>query len=532
MKIQTNQTTTLIDGCELLSKRLRTFGSPMGLLFKFNVHHRPKPLAITVVLMIFCSLLALLMLDFVLINNFTNPDDNFSRFDEISQSPFIMRLLKFFETYRLCIYTATFVITIAQHGSMVNVMAINNNFVSQKEQHKLAGTTSTVFLFKVLTDCFLFVSVLGTFNLLNGWRIYVASFCVGLIMFLELTVFSPIMYTCYLGASLGKHVENFSTLYIDSMFDQFMSALDKDNSSPGQTSIVQLDSVDEDENEGCLWCCCAAFGFLERVWVYIVDHSRRIGEQLNSKKYPELPEMKMTKLSSSSSFRISDSMRNANGQLIRIRLKKTQIMLTELRDMVSDVNKMSSPIIMMHILYETFFIILISTSSIQAKLFKSINLLIVPTVANTIALVIVVVHICTCLDDTTGQLQLMINKLFDFIIMNHRVQTNYRCDHFSAQEKRILASEKENEALSETWSQFQYTRKLANTIQFTMGGILPVTRRLVLLILGHILSAVFISIEIMSIVDTSDESNTGVVPSALITTISGHHNSTNLHHHN
>lgn len=528
MKILANQTTTLIDGCELLSKRLRTFGSPMGILFKFNVNHRPKPLEVTVVLMIFCSLLTLLLLDFVLINTFTILDDNFSRFDEISQSPFIMRLLKFFETYRLCIYTATFVITIAQHGSIANVMAINNNFVSQREQYNLARTSSTVFLFKVLTDCFLFVSVLGTFNLLNGWRIYMASICVGLILFLELTVFSPIIFTCYLGASLGKHVENFSTLYIDSMFDQFMSAPDgSERLSSRQVLSAHSSCVEEEEeNEGCLWCCCAAFGSLERAWIYVANRLRDIGEQLNAEKYPELPEMKMTKLSSN--FKISDSMRNANGQLIRIRLKKTQIMLTELRDMVSDINKMSSPIIMMHILYETFFIILISTSSIQAKLFKSINLLIVPTVANTIALVIVVVHICTCLDDTTGQLKLMINKLFDLIIMNHRVQTNYRCGHFSLEQKRILASERENEALSETWSQFQYTRKLANTIQFTMGGILPVTRRLVLLILGHILSAVFISIEIMSIIDTSDESSTGIVPIALVTSI-GHHNSS-LHH--
>jgi len=35
-----------------------------------------------------------------------------------------------------------------------------------------------------------------------------------------------------------------------------------------------------------------------------------------------------------------------------------------------------------------------------------------------------------------------------------------------------------------------------------MGGIMPVTRKLLLSILGHILSAVFISIEIMSIIDT------------------------------
>lgn len=521
MKSQESQTSTLIEGCEILSKRLRAFFSPMGFLFKFNDNHRPKPLAITVVLMIIGTFIILLLCDFIFMNQFTKVEGNSISFDAITQSPFISRLLRFFETYRICVFFATFVITIAQHGSIANVMATNNNFVSQKEQCKIARTSSTVFLFKTLTDCFLSVSILATLNLLNGWRIYLAGFCIGVILFLELTILSPIMYTCYLGASLGKHVENFSTLYIDSMFDQFMTALERDESSSKRTSILHQDS-NKSGHEGCLWCCCIVFGLLKRMWLNFYRRMKEMGQMLNAEKYPELPEMKMTKLSSTSNFRISESMRNANSQLIRARLKKTQIMLTELRDMVSDINKMSSPIILMQILYETFLIILISTSSIQVKLFKTINLLIVPTIVNTIAMVIVVVHICTCLDDTTGQLKTMINKLFDFIIMNHRVQANYRCGDFPSQAKRIIASERDNEAQSETWSQFQYTRKLANTIQFTMGGILPVTRRMVLLILGHILSAVFISIEIMSIVDTSDESS-----SAIVTSI-GAHNLTHL----
>jgi hypothetical protein len=131
-----------------------------------------------------------------------------------------------------------------------------------------------------------------------------------------------------------------------------------------------------------------------------------------------------------------------------------------------------------------------------------------PTISVTISLVSSVVFVCICYDETVKQLKLLINKLFDFIIMNHRVESSaYRMDRlrpgidYDPQEVSPLLGS-EPGAINETWCQFQYTRKLANTIQFTMGGIVPVTRRLVLSVLGHILSAVFLSIEIMSIIDT------------------------------
>jgi len=303
------------------------------------------------------------------------------------------------------------------------------------------------------------------------------------------------------------------------MFDQFMKAIEKEGEMQKEAQPIRLtfletnsDTSEEggkgEARRNCLCFLTMIWSFLVRSLIAISRAVRDVMTRLNSRKYPELPEMKMTKLSSTTNIQISETMRMANSHLIRVRLRRTQVMLSELRDIVSDINKTSSPIVLMFLAYETVMIVFITTASIQAKVYKSVDLLIIPTISATISLVVSVVYICTCLDETTKQLKLLINKLFDFIIMNHRVQSSGKRVISQAGQEPADQSEvcvmpgSEHGAINETWSQFQYTRKLANTIQFTMGGIFPVTRRLVLSILGHILSAVFISIEIMSIIDT------------------------------
>lgn len=531
MKTNNESTTSLIHGSDIIARRLRLILSPMGWLFKFNPKppHRPRPLSLTLVLLIFSTIFAVIFFDYISLKELADVKDHSSKFDLILESKFILRMFKIFRIYSSCFSITVLFITVAHHSSIANVMANNNNYATLKDQEQVGRACTNVFLFKSLANSIMFVSiVLGT-ELSSSDQLYYIPLSVVLITFINMTLLAPVIYTCYLGACLGKHVENFSSLYIDTMFDQFLKAAELGEGSEQYLSVDDIamncgkvNSLDEDnkKSKGCLsrlFCCCSWFcivgRFFKRVCRYIFRKLREIAFQLNSRKYPELPEMKMTKLSSTTNIKISEQARNANSLLLRNRLRKTQVMLGELRDLVSDINKMSSPVILMVILYETILIVVISTASVQGRLFKSISPLILPAIVCTIGLTVVVVHICTCLDDTIGSLKLMMNKLFDFIIMNHRVQTvgpdtlsaSTRLGSIEALEqyKSSSDSEIESEALSETWSQFQYTRKLSNTIQFTMGGILPVTRRLVLLILGHILSAVFISIEIMSIIDTS-----------------------------
>lgn len=516
-----HRTSTLIYGSDTISRRLRICLNPIGYMFKFdpNSPYRPKPLALTVILATSASLFAWWLMESSLSGR------TFIRtqvLDLAKGSMFVSWLFKFFGLYRVFVVFAIPLIVMIQHGPIANVIAMNNNFVSKKEQFICARNSFIVFLIKTLVNLTpmtaIYLHNISNMEPIKALPLYFFICCTTI--FVNFTIYVPVIYTCYLSASLGKHVENFSKLYIDTLFDQYMKALEEDSSSQtsNHPSTLDFNSDDfSDQSKGCmryLCCCgclCTVFRHIKWCFIFVWHRIRELAAHLNSHKYPELPEMKMTKLSTTANLKISDTARASNSHLIRIRLRRTQIMLSELRDVVTDINKMSSPIILMDIIFECLQITTTTTFSVHCKFYKSFSLLIVPTIAGTISLCMSITFICICLDMPISELKLMVNKLFDFIIMNHRIQPQGKSAleramiNGSREDNRLLslAAEREKEALSETWSQFQYTRKLANTIQFTMGGILPVTRRLLLPVLGHILSAVFISIEIMSIIDTS-----------------------------
>ena len=532
--IKRQEATSLINGCDIISKRLKKCLSPIGLLYQFdpNPPHRPKPLPILLVLINGLAPLLSLLVGFLLNYILETFGQNLDDYRAITESTFIIRLVRVFIVYRICACASSFLILLVQHGPMANVMSSSSYFVTEKEQSHFSKLSSTIFLFKGLGTCASYSAIVAFYHMTVKRPVpimlEIILLVTSILMFFTIvTQSSPIMITCYLGSALGQHVENFSKIYVDTMFDQFMKTIEADGSNSGNFLVADqtYDSPQECEikrGSSCLASCCGCCGYLCLIYKFFVrcikvtiDFFVALGARLNSRKYPELPEMKMTKLSSTQNIQVSETMRMANSHLIRIRLRRTQVMLSELRDVVSDINKTSSPIVMMYLIHETMLIILITTASIQAKVYKSIDFLIMPTVSATVGLIISVIYICTCLDATMKQLKLMINKLFDFIIMNHRVQSTGKraIDSLSRQQLEnaevCLITGTESSAINETWSQFQYTRKLANTIHFTIGGVLPVTRRLVLSILGHILSAVFISIEIMSIVDTSPGSGHG-----------------------
>lgn len=508
---------TLVHGSNYITSKLRYCLTPMGFLFKFvpdsRNKFRPVGLSLMVILSIIIVPTTMMVLNMLLLSNFNELGDNKVFADMIGESVFVSRLYKLFIAFRLFMSVSTLLITLAQHNNIANVIVQNKNYINEKEQTQQAKLSFTIFLLKTSCYCLCYLVLYKDLDPIELAK----QFTLPLILTfaLNMTFYAPIILTCYLGSSLGKHVENFSELYIDSMFDQYMGEIETEESSKRATQATE--SWQSEKSGRSCNCQCTylmlLIGHVKRALINLGRLIRHICARLNSRKYPELPEMKMTKISSANKMKMSDSERLANSQLIRSRLRRTQVMLSELRDMVSDINKLSSPIILMHLIHETNLAILISTGSIQAKIYRSLNFLLVPTIASTLSLTIGVVYICTCMDNTASQLKLMINKMFDFIIMNHR-ESSLDSDLASTTNDRLMdlrmasslkSGERidEMEALSETWSQFQYTRKLANTIQFTMGGVLPVTRRLVLSILAHILSAVFIAIEIMSIIDTS-----------------------------
>lgn len=417
------------------------------------------------------------------------------KFSSIHESPFIMSLFQILTLYRLAMHIATLIILVVHHGAITNVIASANNMITPGEQIELAKFSFISFIIVTFTSCLSFAMVASATEARSlTIKIITVLSCISEFA-LRLELEAPLMYICYLGSALGRHVERFSQVYIDTMFDQFMKASDQD--SGGDFAGLQMTSSRFKLNSPTMPPIAKSLS----VWTKFTEIFRALGRT----SYLELPEMKMTKLSTTDQIMLTSSIRESNGRLTRLRLRKTQVMLCELRDMVGDINKICSPIIMLQVLYQTALIVLVTTSSIHLKIYKSFNLLIIPTVSSVVGLLILVAHVCTSLDDTTRQLKLMINKIFDFIIMNHGIKETARDSYIFRDTANVATDE---DSLSETWSQFQYTRKLANTIQFTMSGVLPVTRRLIISIFGHVLSAVFISMEIMSIVDTSqDHSN-------------------------
>lgn len=562
--------TNLVAGCDWMSRHLKYCLSPTSLLFEFdqNPPNRPKPLPLAAILYMSVWIFILFVSDSLGTSGDPSKHDGINEVYLAQQSPFVLTVLKIFRIYRLVTHTMTLIMALRHHGPLANVIASNDVFVSEKDQVKLARRTFIVFFVRALSRCTsymaIFIFVFSHSDPSNYWRLYgLAMFVLGLLA-LNMSLTTPLMHTNYIGAAFGRHVKNFSEIYVDSLFDQFMKAIEmEDQSYEEEDDEAQVPefiaNADPSQHP-------SSFRWLRYFWKGLVKIFKVIGiiilgtrrflraffARLYMRHYPELPEMKMAKLSTTKNIQISERMRLANNDLIRLRLRRTQIMLCDLRDKVNDVNRLSSPLSLVYLLYDTVTIVLITTASIQAKVYRSLNLLLLPTIVYTVGLGMSVTYFCNCMDDTGKELKLMINKLFDFIIMNHRVKssdkksktTNFLVDpnqidsirpdgrdsNCSDRNNSISIDYTNNSSLvnnetsdiSETWSQFQYTRKLANTIQFTMGGIVPVTRRLVLSILGHILSAAFISIEIMSIIDTSPDISHPTVPRNITSVLTSH----------
>lgn len=514
---------SLIHGSEEISRKLRYFLNPTGSLYKFDdrVPRRPSPLTLAMVLMNCLMIVPPLIIN---INTYLNAKEargKSEKFGMIVQSRFLVQLSSIVEIYRILFISVTIMIVIARRSIMLNVFAANIALVNKREQTGFAQTAFAVFFIKttcnIITYIFIVWEVIidgGKISITNGLGSFVISpIC---LLWVNLYKLAPIILACYLGASLGQHVENFSKVYIDSMFDQFAKTTDMDNESVCEIPALKpLDHDSMSSKSGSLsWLDSPSVrSLLKGLPSNAGRRIIRMIKHLNANEYPELSGMKLTKISSINDIKITDTMRTANSHLVRVRLKKTQTMLCELRDVVSDINRMSSPLILLLFIRDTISITTIVTASIQAKLYKSLSLSMIPTMTSILSLCIGVVYICVCLDATTSQLKLLINKLFDFIILSHKTdpENEKRSRPVADGEggRTQLSCYTEDEALSETWSQFQYTRKLAGTIHFTIGGILQVSRRLVLVILGHILSAVFIAIEVMSIVDTGNRERSG-----------------------
>lgn len=522
-----SNTSSLVHGCDIISYRLTRFFCPMGLLFKFEPNElgKPKPLPLSVVLIICMTILTSIITDLVVRLDKPGIGSLITEIQTAATSRFVVMVFQFFELYRSIVIVTSIVMPVAQHGPITNVIAQRNKMISEEEQANIASRCFSVYILRTSIWAGTLVCLLFSIDLgFDSWRFYFLCLMMMLLLMLNLTATGPFIYICYLGASLGKHVENFSELHIDTLFDQLVIS---ENHSDMSNGCVERTQNQNTRNQ-------ARNSLSERansLWSRLNNYLGSIIKFLNSNEYPESNEIEMTK--TTGNMKISEAARITNTYLIRNRLRKTQVMLSELRDTVNDINKLSTMILMMHVIYDSLIMVIITTASIQSKVYKSLNLLIIPTITHTTCSIISVLYICTCLDETTNQVKLMVNKLFDFIIINLRVQldesTQPNINRGDDIEQRASIDintvndhqhqtlpdnnrfsvipnvfEKDDEVQSETWCQFQYTRKLAGTIQFTMGGILVVSRRLFLPVLAHILSAVFISIEVMSIIDTLD----------------------------
>lgn len=508
MKVS-SKTCSLIHGCDIISRKLTHCLCPMGLLVKFesNEPRKPKPLPIGVVLMISMTIVLLFLHDIIMGRDSPDLIQRRAEFKLLAESAFLMMMIEFYEVFRFIFYLITLLTPIAQHGPITNVLAQRNKMVSETEQASIAKEVFYVFFFRTLLSNSPILFLILSLNLgWDDWQLYYFFVSMSTTFLLNLTVTAPFIYISYLGSCLGKHVENFSELYIDTLFDQFENIQDASGETSSNLSLhgSSHNETQAQANGGIV----SSLTSLVSGKTDLMKRIRCVISYLNSNEYPNDHEVEMNK--TTGNLKITEATRISNTYLIRNRLRKTQIMLSELRDTVNDINKLSSMLILLQVLYDLLLMVLITTASIQTRTYRSLSILVAPTVTQTIASIVSVVYICTCLDETTSQLKLMINKLFDFIIINLRVRINdtSRSDISSVTPSNIHNMfEKDDEVQSETWCQFQYTRKLAGTINFTMGGILIVSRRLILPILAHILSAVFISIEIMSIIDTLGHHN-------------------------
>lgn len=509
-------TAPLVHGCDVIFKWLRYSFSPVGFMYRFDEHRheeqrhgstdnittvRARALNLRVIAYL---IIMIVTLPFALVSivNFLiyTPRQMFNDESTIITSQFVRRAILVSRISKIVSLLVVLSLLIVHHGPLASIIASSTNSTSIDDQKRIARGCIAAITFAAFGKGFMtgLTFALGP----PDWQRPVqpnnlaASTLIGYVAYvIEITYLAPLMIVCYMGATLGRHVENFSNTYIDSLFDQFSASSASSQESHRSAEAASIGSGARATNKfvAALTRLVHISNSIYAAINKLAGALKRLLARIRLRNYPELPEMKMTKLSSSAE--ITDTMRSHNNRLTRERLRKSQIMLSQLRDWVSDINKLASPVTMIYILNETIVIVLIATASIELHVYKTLNPYIFPTLMESAALMLNTLYFCRCLDDTSSQLKLMMNKLFDFIIMNQRV------DKGSQQMSRSRSMQDEL-MLDETWSQFQYTRKLSNTIYFTTGGIITVSRRLVLSILGHVLSFVLVAVEIMSIIDT------------------------------
>lgn len=382
---------------------------------------------------------------------------------------------------------------------------------------------------------------------------------------LLMSQYGPLIYCCSVGGILGKHVENFCAAYVDSMYDQlagyvFQEGADPSDPSsepavddecservpdPNELSLVKTGRAPSDHKSTLRRVNSRSSdksttdasnknrlesdvlfeqrSGVERLLAFfdiIAEVCASTARRLAVRRYLASAEMKVTKLSTSHAAKLTEQMKVANSGLIRLRLRKMQQLLSQVRDIVDELSQAAFQLVSLIILQAILFVVLSTTMSIQASEYMTPSMLLSP-VMFCVGLSLLILIVSICFDEVVSQNNTMINKIFDFIVINHRdtsdsgnksssngktcvSESKLKAFDATSNSKQLLVAQAYiDEALCETWSQFQYVRELSNTILFNLGGFFPVTKRVVLMLQAYALSATFISIEMKNIIDIS-----------------------------
>lgn len=449
-------------------------------------------------------------------------------------------------------------------------------FVTKKEQIEITNSEckKTILISTIQTIGFTVV----IYNMINdksspiSTSLYLISFALIFFLFNMSQLSSAIAVSC-LGSVLGRHIENFSQAYIDTMYDQLAKYVNQDNdyndevkpndelnaAADNLENLLNLteanvgdnhknddDDGDEDSSNSdsssntdqsnkkktnrkvpakkkaskknkktgafLMKLRGSSVSIIVKVLVKFGRLLVATFRRLSVRRYPKSADMEVTKQSTALAGKMTESMKIANSALIRKRLRKLQIVMTDMRDAIHEINSLTTSL-MSAIFLSILFVILTTTMSIQAQDYSSLAIA-TPPILFGLALGMFIINTCVMCDSLVSQSKSMMNKLFDFIIINHRDTDTKAIDprndnaiitdtsKYTTTDSSISTRRYIDEALSETWSQFQYVRKLSNSITFTLLGIMPVTKRVVFVLLAYVLSATFISIEMKSIVDT------------------------------
>lgn len=430
-------------------------------------------------------------------------------------------------------------------------------FVAKDEQLKLVYHEFIKTIFISIVQTLGFSTAL--YNMIN--TVDESSSSSSLLTFCQLVLFTIIFFlfnmsqlggalaVCCLGSILGKHLENFASNYIDTMYDELADFGNIDREAGGRIEdeklnvaadnlkillfnmteanlgsrhdkntlnlreqMSQMKKSDAEDNkkkkEPKFWISISA-KVLAKVGQFIVATFRR----LSVCRYPKSADMTVTKQSTALADKMTDSMKTTNNALIRRRLAKLQVVMNGMRDTLHNANIIMSSLIN-SIGLSMVFVVLTTTMSIQAKQHSASLSTVTPPILFGLGLGMLVVNTCVVCDKLVSESQSMLNKLFDFIIINQKSSPSMSTSKAlatpvvddsnttAAESVRLSRQGYLDEALSETWSQFQFVRKMANENYFMLIGILPMTKRVVFVLLAYVLSMTFLAIEMKFLVDT------------------------------